>query len=90
MRILVTGATGFIGPAVVQALVDAGATVRVLEREPGTELRAAQPAKPPTGDMTDAESLRSAVGGVYAVVHLVAILTGKRRGVRAGDGAGNA
>ena len=39
MRVLVTGATGFVGPHIVQALVDAGHTVRVLEREPGTELR---------------------------------------------------
>ena len=74
---LVTGATGFVGPHIVQALVDAGQTVRVLEREPGrgSALPSQETAQ---GDMTDAESLRRAVGGVYAVVHLVAILTGKR------------
>jgi len=76
VRILVTGATGFVGPAVVQALVDAGQTVRVLEREPGRS-SALPNQEAATGDMTDAESLRRAVGGVYAVVHLVAILTGK-------------
>ena len=35
MKILVTGATGFVGPAIVRALVDAGHTVRVLERQAG-------------------------------------------------------
>ncbi len=77
MRVLVTGATGFVGPHIVQALVDAGQTVRVLEREPGRSsgLPNQETAQ---GDMTDAESLRRAVGGVYTVVHLVAILTGRR------------
>ena len=76
MRVLVTGATGFVGPHIVRALVDAGQTVRVLEREPGrsTSLPNQESAQ---GDMTDAESLRRAVAGVYTVVHLVALLTGK-------------
>jgi uncharacterized protein YbjT (DUF2867 family) len=77
VRILVTGATGFVGPAIVRALVDAGQTVRVLEREPGRS-SALPNQETAQGDMTDAESLRNAVGGVYAVVHLVALLTGGR------------
>ena len=36
MRILVTGGTGFVGPHIVQALVDAGHFVRVLEHTPGS------------------------------------------------------
>jgi uncharacterized protein YbjT (DUF2867 family) len=78
VKVLVTGGTGFVGPHVVRALVGAGHHVRVLERRPGTaaslpEHEAVQ------GDVTDAASLRRAVEGVDAVVHLVAILSGSRR-----------
>ncbi len=72
MKVLVTGGTGFIGPHVVRAIQDADHDVRALVRKgslPGAE-RA-------EGDMTDAESLRRAVQGVDAVVHLVAIRQGR-------------
>jgi uncharacterized protein YbjT (DUF2867 family) len=36
MKIIVTGATGFIGPSVANAIVDAGHEVRVLERKAGS------------------------------------------------------
>ena len=76
MRILVTGATGFLGPAIVRRLVEDGHTVRVLEHTAGSSADLpSQEAVP--GSMTDAESLRRAVEGQDAVVHLVAILTGK-------------
>jgi NADH dehydrogenase len=62
----------------VRALLAAGQEVRVLEREPG---RAAAEGltgvEAVTGDMTEADSLRRAVEGVDAVVHLVAIIAGK-------------
>ena len=76
MRILVTGATGFVGPHIVRRLVDDGHTVRVLEHSAGSS--AALPNQDAVeGSMTDAESLRRAAEGQEAVVHLVAILTGK-------------
>ena len=76
MRILVTGATGFVGPAVVQRLVDDGHTVRVLEHSEGSS--ADLPSQEAvSGSMTDAASLREAAEGQDVVVHLVAILTGK-------------
>jgi uncharacterized protein YbjT (DUF2867 family) len=76
MRILVTGATGFIGPYVVQRLVDDGHTVRVLEHTVGSS--AALPSQEAVeGSMTNPASLRPAVDGQEAVVHLVAILSGK-------------
>jgi uncharacterized protein YbjT (DUF2867 family) len=76
MRILVTGATGFVGPWVVQRLVDDGHTVRVLEHSAGSSA-ALTSQEAVEGSMTDVESLRRAVEGQEAVVHLVAMLTGK-------------
>ena len=76
MKILVTGGTGFVGPYVVQRLVDDGHTVRVLERTAGSS--AGLPSQEAVqGSKTDAESLRRAAEGQDAVVHLVAILNGK-------------
>lgn len=76
MKVLVTGGTGFVGPAIVRRLVDDGHTVRVLEHTPGSSAELpSQEAVP--GAMTDAASLRKAVEGQEAVVHLVAILNGK-------------
>ena len=75
MKALVTGGTGFVGPHVVQRLVDDGHTVRVLEHTAGSS--AGLPSQEAVeGSTTDAESLRRAVDGQEAVVHLVAILAG--------------
>lgn len=68
MRVLATGASGFLGRAVVRALQDAGHQVRTLQRRPsgvpGTEDR--------LGSVTDPDATASAVAGVDAVVHLAA------------------
>ena len=75
MRVVVTGGTGFVGPHVVQRLVDDGHTVRVLEHTAGSS--AALPNQEAVqGEMTDAESLRRAAEGQEVVVHLVALLAG--------------
>ena len=75
---LVTGGTGFVGPAVVRALRAAGHDVRVLERKPGTAAEAGlEGVETVQGDMADTASLRRAVDGMEAVVHLVAIIRGK-------------
>jgi uncharacterized protein YbjT (DUF2867 family) len=80
MKILVTGGTGFVGPKIVNAFVDAGHWVRVLERKPGTWKRAGLHCQEAAeGDVTDADSLRRAAAGCDAVVHLVAIITGSPR-----------
>jgi uncharacterized protein YbjT (DUF2867 family) len=76
VKVLVTGGTGFVGPYVVRRLVDDGHTVRVLEHTAGGS--AGLPSQEAVqGSMEDAESLRRATEGQDAVVHLVAILTGK-------------
>jgi len=78
VRVLVTGATGFVGPSIVRRLVDDGHQVRVLEREPGSWQRAGLPCQEAVqGDMTDPASLRRAVEGQEVVVHLVAIINGR-------------
>jgi uncharacterized protein YbjT (DUF2867 family) len=75
MKLLVTGATGFIGPYVVRALDRAGHDLRVLVRDSS---RARDlPAQPESGDLTDASSLGRATDGVEGVVHLVAIRQGR-------------
>ncbi|HWJ44079.1 MAG TPA: NAD(P)H-binding protein [Gaiellaceae bacterium] len=82
MKVLVTGGTGFVGPAIVRKLVDEGHTVRALEHTPGAS--ASLPSQEAVqGSMTDAPSLRTAVEGQEAVVHLVAILTGRPEDFRA-------
>ena len=78
MKVLVTGATGFVGPKVANAIVAAGHDVRVLERTPGNAERAGVRAtETAPGDMTDSDSLARAVDGCETVVHLVAIRQGR-------------
>ncbi|MDS0847908.1 NmrA family NAD(P)-binding protein, partial [Burkholderia cenocepacia] len=63
MTILVTGATGRIGRQLVRQLVDRGADVRVLVRDPA---KADFPAAVTVaqGDMLDVDALRAAFSGV--------------------------
>jgi uncharacterized protein YbjT (DUF2867 family) len=75
LKALVTGATGFIGPHVVRAISGTGHEVRALVRDSSRARDLA--AQPVQGDMTNAPSLRQAVEGVDAVVHLVAIRQGR-------------
>jgi uncharacterized protein YbjT (DUF2867 family) len=78
VKVLVTGATGFVGPKVANAIVDAGHDVRVLERKPGSWSKAGIRCQEAVqGDMADPESLRQAVAGREVVVHLVAIRQGR-------------
>jgi uncharacterized protein YbjT (DUF2867 family) len=75
--ILVTGGTGFIGPHVVHALRARDLPVRVLVRDLARGGRAKSwGAELVQGDVTDPASLRRAVAGVDAIVHLVAIIKG--------------
>lgn len=75
MNVLVTGATGFIGPNVARALVQRGHQVRCLVRRT-SDLRALQflPVEVWLGDISDPASLPAAVEDQQAVVHLVGIL----------------
>jgi NADH dehydrogenase len=79
MTVLVTGGTGFIGPRVVHALRAHGCDVRALARRPGRAARlAGWGAEVVPGDVTDPATLAGAVAGCTHVVHLVAIIKGRR------------
>ncbi len=79
MTVLVTGPTGFIGPHVVHALRARDESVRALVRDPSRAARlTAWGAQVVQGDVTDPASLRGALAGVDAVVHLVSIIKGSR------------
>lgn len=72
--ILVTGATGAVGPRVVETLLKTGHRVRTYSLDPpqpgvsqaGCEARA--------GDILDANALQQAMQGCAAVIHMAALL----------------
>lgn len=80
MRVLVTGATGFVGSHVARALSRRGDTVRVLRRPfspldllDGVEVEHA------IGDVLDPPTLRAACREIDAVVHCAAQMKGQGR-----------
>jgi uncharacterized protein YbjT (DUF2867 family) len=78
MTVLVTGATGFIGPHVVHALRARDIATRALVRDPARAARLqAWGVELVQGDVADPSSLRAACAGCDAVIHLVAIITGR-------------
>lgn len=75
MKVLVTGAGGFLGRRVVAALVERGHEVRALVRrpvdgifDPATEVV--------TGDLRRAGDVPALLEGVHTVVHLAAVVVG--------------
>ncbi len=70
MRVLVTGATGFIGGRLTERLLEAGDEVRLLVRRPDAAKRLSDlGATISPGDLTDRASLDRAVTGVDVVFH---------------------
>jgi uncharacterized protein YbjT (DUF2867 family) len=68
MRVLVTGASGFVGSRLAEALVEQGHDVRALTRRP-EEYRGA--GTPVAGDVEDVASLRRALKKVDVAYYLV-------------------
>src|SRR6202035_942744 len=78
--LLLTGATGLVGSALLRRLVTEGAQVRCLVRDPrrlGAQRVRVQIA---LGDLTDPPSFRNALRGVHTVVHLAASIRDQPRG----------
>jgi NADH dehydrogenase len=78
--ILLTGATGLIGSALLRRLTAAGRPVRCLVRDPrrlGPERVRVQIA---LGDLADPPSFRNALRGVSTVVHLAAAIRDQPKG----------
>ena len=73
VRVLVTGATGYIGGRLVPRLLELGYDVRVLVRDPDRIQGRAWQSRVDvvTGDLTDAESLKGAFDDIDVAYYLV-------------------
>src|SRR5271154_3005157 len=78
--LLLTGATGLVGSALLRRLVAEGTQVRCLVRDPrrlGAQRVRVQIA---LGDLTDPPSFRNALRGVHTVVHLAGSIRDQPQG----------
>jgi farnesol dehydrogenase len=73
MKVLITGATGYLGGHVARRLASAGHTVVALAR-PGREGSVPSGCRPFVGDVLDPASLYRALDGCDALVHMAALV----------------
>src|SRR5689334_21507437 len=78
--LLLTGATGVVGSALVRRLVAAGSDVRCLVRDPRRLGAQRVRVQIVLGDLTDSPSFRNAMRGVRTVVHLASSTRDQPRG----------
>lgn len=74
MRVAVTGGTGFVGPAIIEELLEAGHDVVALEHHHPAPVASHERLTRVRGDVTDRGSIEKAFAGCDAVIHLVAII----------------
>jgi len=72
MRAFVTGATGFVGWHLMEALLARGHQVRCLSRPASQPLLEGRPVEVVSGDLTDPALIRQAVQGMDVVYHCAA------------------
>ena len=72
--VLVTGATGALGPSVIRAFNSDGWSIRTLSRTPPAAGSPAAGFPHFQADINDVDALRRAMAGAHAVVHLAALL----------------
>lgn len=84
MRVLVAGASGFVGKRLCPALADAGHEVRAMTRSPERYSGVGEPVR---GDVADANSLVDAMAGCQAAYYLVHSLGRSDFAQRDADGA---
>ncbi len=73
MKVLITGATGFVGAAVARAALRRGWQARCLVRSTSNRRNlAGLPVESVVGDLTDAASLEPALAGCEALFHVAA------------------
>src|SRR5438552_15584183 len=76
MKVLVTGATGFLGCNLVHHLVERGDEVRVLRRtKSSVKLLENLSVETATGDVTDAASVMTAAAGVEGIYHVAGLIS---------------
>ena len=71
-RVLVTGASGFLGSAIANVFRDAGFAVRVMVRTTSPRTNLSVGDEMVTGDLTEPDTLRPALKGVRYLVHAAA------------------